>query len=171
MRPIPRFALPLALCLLPASASALDMLPGVWEVSTDSMQVGGQIVPGTREMLEQLQSLPPDSRQRAEAGFAKQGFKLVAGGMQRCLTAEQIEAQDIPLYAPKSGCSYEPLERSATLWKFSFVCHESQGEGEILFASDKAFTIQTRGTYSRQPFSMEGRARWVSADCSSLGEQ
>jgi hypothetical protein len=171
MRTLRRSALPLLLCLSPTVASALDMLPGVWEVSTDSMQVGGQTIPGTQEMLEQLQSLPPDRRQRAEAGFAKQGFKLVAGGMQRCLTAEQIKAQEIPLHAPKSGCSYETLDRSATLWKFRFACYESQGEGEIRFASNKAFTIQTHGTYSREPFSMEGRARWVGADCGSLRGQ
>lgn len=44
----------LSLCLLPALASAVDIQPGLWEISSSNMQVGGQAVPGMEVMLEQL---------------------------------------------------------------------------------------------------------------------
>jgi hypothetical protein len=44
----------LSLCLLPALASALDIQPGLWEISSNNMQVGGQAVPGMEQMLEQM---------------------------------------------------------------------------------------------------------------------
>lgn len=168
MHPVFRFALPFALCLSPTLASALDIQPGVWELSSHNMQVGGQAMPAMEEMLAQLQNLPPEQRQMMENMLAEQGIRLGAGGVQMCLTAEQIKAQDIPLHDPESGCRNEVLERSATLWKFRFTCPDAQGEGETRFVSDKEFTTQVSGTYNGQPSSMESRARWVGADCAVL---
>lgn len=168
MHPVFRFALPFALCLSPTLASALDIQPGVWEVSSHNMQVGGQAMPAMEEMLAQLQNLPPEQRQMMENMLAEQGIRLGAGGVQMCLTAEQIKAQDIPLHDPESGCRNKVLERSATLWKFRFTCPDAQGEGETRFVSDKEFTTQVSGTYNGQPSSMESRARWVGADCAVL---
>mgnify|MGYP001572403462 CR=1 FL=1 len=36
----------LSLCLLPALARAVDIQPGLWEISSSNMQVDGQAVPG-----------------------------------------------------------------------------------------------------------------------------
>ncbi|MFI8746407.1 DUF3617 domain-containing protein [Pseudomonas sp. NPDC077186] len=171
MRTLYRFALPLALCLSPVMASALDLQPGVWEVSSHNMQVGGQAMPGMEQMLAQLQNLPPEQRQMMENMMAEQGIKLGAGGVQMCLTAEQIAAQDIPLHDAESGCSNEILERSDQRWRFRFSCPDAQGEGETQFVSDREFTTKVTGTYNGQPSSMESRARWVSADCGSLRGQ
>lgn len=154
MRPLFCSALPLVFCLAPLAASALDIQPGVWEVSSHNMQVGGQAMPGMEEMLAQMQNLPPEQRQMMESMMAEQGIKLGAGGVQMCLTAEQIKAQEIPLHDPDSGCSNEILERSATLWRFRFSCPDAQGEGETRFVSDKEFTTQVKGTYNGQPSSM-----------------
>lgn len=168
MRILSRSVLPLALSLSPLTASALDIQPGVWEVSSHNMQVGGRAMPGMQEMLAQMQNLPPEQRQMMEGMMAEQGIKLGAGGVQMCLTAEQIAAQEIPLHDPDSGCSNEILERGASVWKFRFTCPQAQGEGETHFVSDKEFTTQVKGTYNGQPSSMESRARWVGADCGEL---
>lgn len=168
MPPLLRTALPLALCLSSAAASALDILPGPWEVSSHNMQVGDQAVPGMQEMIEQLRSLPPEQRQMMERMFEDQGVRLGAGGVQMCLTEAQIKAQEIPLHDPESGCRTEVLERSATRWTFRFDCPEARGEGVTRFVSPREFTTQVKGTYQGQPSSMESRARWVAADCAGL---
>jgi hypothetical protein len=162
---------PLVLLLAPALASAMDIRPGVWEVSSHNMQVGGQAMPGMEQMLGQLQNLPPEQRQMMENMLAERGVKLGAGGVQMCLTAEQIAAQDIPLHDAESGCSNEILERSDQRWRFRFTCPDAQGEGETQFVSDQEFTTKVTGTYNGQPSSMESRARWVGADCGSLRRQ
>ena len=63
----------LSLCLLPALASAMDIQPGLWEISSNTMQVGGQAVPGMEQMLEQMKNLPPEQRQMMEQMLAQQG--------------------------------------------------------------------------------------------------
>ncbi|ALN17121.1 DUF3617 domain-containing protein [Ectopseudomonas mendocina] len=168
MRILYRTALPLALCLSPVVASAVELQPGVWEVSAHNMQVGGQAMPGMDQILAQLQNLPPEQRQMMEGMMAERGVKLGAGGVQICLTEEQIKSQDIPLQDPNSGCNQQITERSGNLWKFRFTCPDAQGEGETRFVSDKEFTTQVKGTYKGQPSSMESEARWVGADCAVL---
>lgn len=100
--------------------------------------------------------------------MAERGVKLGAGGVQICLTEEQIKSQDIPLQDPNSGCNQQITERSGNLWKFRFTCPDAQGEGETRFVSDKEFTTQVKGTYNGQPSSMESQARWIGSDCGAL---
>jgi hypothetical protein len=161
-------SLSLGLCLLPALATAQDIQPGLWEVSSSNMQVDGQALPDMQQMLEQLKNLPPEQRQMMERMMAEQGVQLGDQGVRVCMSEAQIEAQEIPLQDPKSGCSHEVTERSAELWKFRFSCPDGQGEGETRFLSDKEFTSQVKGTYGGQSSSMQSHARWVSADCGGL---
>jgi hypothetical protein len=158
----------LSLCLLPALASAVDIQPGLWEISSSNMQVGGQAVPGIEVMLEQLKSLPPEQRQMMEQMMAKQGVQLGDKGVRICMSEAQIKAQQIPLQDPESGCKNEVIERSAEVWKFRFNCPNGQGEGATRFVSDKEFTSQVNGTFDGQSSSMQSHARWVAADCGAL---
>jgi hypothetical protein len=161
-------SLSLGLCLLPALATAQDIQPGLWEISSSNMQVGGQAVPDMQQMLEQMKNLPPEQRQMMEQMMARQGVQLGDQGVRICMSEAQIKAQDIPLQDPKSGCSHEITERSAELWKFRFSCPDGQGEGETRFVSDREFTTQVNGTYGGQSSSMQSHARWIAADCGSL---
>lgn len=160
--------LSLALCLLPALATAQDIQPGLWEISPSNMHVDGQALPDMQQMLEQMKNLPPEQRQMMEQMMAKQGVQLGDQGVRICMSEAQIKAQDIPLQDPKSGCSHEITERSAELWKFRFSCPDGQGEGETRFVSDREFTTQVQGTYGGRNSSMQSHARWIAADCGGL---
>lgn len=164
--------LSLGLCLLPVLATAQQIQPGLWEISSQNMQMGGQALPGMDAMLEQLNNLPPEQRQMMEQMMAKQGVQLGAQGVRVCMSEAQVAAEEIPLQDPKSGCSQEITERSAQLWKFRFNCPRAQGEGETRFLSDKEFVTQVSGNFTtdagQQNGSMESHARWISADCGSL---
>lgn len=158
----------LSLCLLPALASALEIQPGLWEISSKHLQADGQEAPGMQQMLEQMKDLPPEQRQMMEQMLAQQGVQLGDKGVRICMSAAQIQAQQIPLQDPDSGCSNEITERSADLWKFRFTCPDGQGEGETRFLSDKEFTTQVNGTYDGKSSSMQSHATWIAADCGEL---
>ena len=161
-------SLSLGLCLLPVLATAQDIQPGLWEISSSNMQVDGQALPDMQQMLEQMKNLPPEQRQMMERMMAEQGVQLGDQGVRVCMSEAQVKAQDIPLQDPKSGCSHEITERSAELWKFRFSCPDGQGEGETRFLSDKAFTTQVQGTYGGRNSSMQSHARWIATDCGGL---
>lgn len=157
-----------ALCLVPLASSAMEIQPGLWEISSSNMQVDGQALPGMEQMLEQLKNMPPEQRQMMERMMAEQGVQLGDKGVRVCMSEAQIKAQQIPMQDPKSGCTHEITERSAELWKFRFSCPDGQGEGETRFLSDKEFTSQVKGTYGGQSSSMQSHARWIAADCGGL---
>lgn len=165
-------SLSLGLCLLPALALAQSIQPGLWEISSQNLQVDGQALPGTDAMLEQLNSLPPEQRQMMEQMLARQGMQLGTRGVRLCMSEAQVEAEQIPLQDPQSGCAQEITERSARLWKFRVNCPRAQGEGETRFLSDKEFVTRVDSTFSTdaggRSSSMETHARWISADCGSL---
>ncbi|WP_372874456.1 DUF3617 domain-containing protein [Pseudomonas sp.] len=161
-------SLSLGLCLLPALATAQDIQPGLWEVSSTTVRVDGQTLPDMQHMLEQLKKLPPEQRQMMEQMLAKQGVQLGDQGVRICMSEAQTKAQEIPLQDPNSGCSHEITERSAELWRFRFSCPDGEGEGETRFLSDKEFTSLVKGTYGGQSSSVQSHARWVSTDCGGL---
>jgi hypothetical protein len=164
--------LSLGLCLLPGLAAAQSIQPGLWEISSQNMQVDGQELPGMQTMLEQLKNMPSGQRQMMEQMMAEQGMQLGDKGVRVCMSKAQVEAEQIPLQDPQSGCSQEITERSAQSWKFRFNCPQAQGQGEARFLSDKEFVTKVDSTFStdagQQSGSMESHARWISADCGTL---
>nr|WP_298147653.1 DUF3617 domain-containing protein [uncultured Pseudomonas sp.] len=158
----------LALCLVPLASSAMEIQPGLWEISSSNMQVDGQALPDMQQMFEQMKNLPPEQRQIMEQMMAKQGVQLGDKGIRVCMSEAQIKAQEIPLQDPQSGCTHEITERSASLWKFRYSCPQSQGEGETRFISDKQFTSEVTDIHDGKSSSMQSHGRWLSADCGAL---
>lgn len=160
--------IPLACCLSSVPAWALDIRPGLWEISQHQVRVGDQPIPAMQVLLGQMQNLPPEQRRKMEELLAEQGIRMDTGGVRICLTEEQIREEKLPLHDPESGCSSEILERSAMLWRFGFTCPQASGEGETRFVSDREFTSRIQGVYNGQSSSMESQARWIGEDCGSI---
>lgn len=153
----------------PLAAQAQMLQPGLWELSSSSIQVEGQQLPDLQLMLGQLQqSLSPEQRKQLE----QQGLTLGGKGARVCLTQAQVQNDTIPLMDPQSGCKQQITERSAQQWRFSFSCPQAQGSGVAQFASDREFTTKVSGTFNvtglQQRGSMESKATWLGQDCGTV---
>ncbi|UUD62365.1 DUF3617 domain-containing protein [Pseudomonas seleniipraecipitans] len=163
--------LPLCLLALPFMATAQQQIqPGLWEITSKNMQLGGRTLPSSDVMLQQFKNLPQAQREMMERAMAQQGIQLGDKGVQYCISQAQIDAQNIPLQDP--NCRQQITSRDNDRWVFNFTCPQGRGEGEAHFLDDKSFTTQVRGEFDsgagRQQGSMESDARWVSADCGAL---
>ncbi|SFT96669.1 DUF3617 domain-containing protein [Pseudomonas marincola] len=159
-------------CLLPTLASAAPILPGLWEVSTDKMEVDGKAMPGMEEMFKKVKQMPDEQRKVMEDMMKRQGVRLGEKGIQVCMSEEQVNANHLPLLDTNSGCSQNITERTDKVWKFEYLCPNTRGEGETHFASKKAFTTKVKTHFQTEngekDGSIESSARWVGADCDTL---
>lgn len=161
----------MALIVATAPALALDMRPGLWEMTSDDIQVDGTEMPGMAEMIEQMKGLPPEQRKMMEDMLAAQGVELGTAGVRMCLSAEQVKSRKLP-FQDEQGCRQTITEQGDRLWQFSFDCPDAKGTGETRLISDReiATVIDTQYQTGTQQGSsrMQSSGRWLSDDCGTL---
>lgn len=173
MTSIIRFTLATLLAAaLPAQATQL--LPGLWEFSSDKLEVDGMPMPGMADMLGQMKDLPPEQRKMMEAMLAEQGIALGEGGVRMCLSEAQVKSRELP-FQNQPGCSQQVDEQTDSLWRFSFDCPDAKGQGESRLISERevSSTIETEYSVGDQQGTsqMQSSGRWVSEDCGTLKPQ
>lgn len=154
--------------LVGAVAQAQELLPGLWELSSDNLQVDGQQLPPMHELLGQLEGLPVERRQMLEEAMAGQGIRAGGQGLRVCLSEAQLKGRELPLQDVQSGCSQESTERSGNLWRFRFRCPDMEGEGETRFLGPREFVTRIDSRGPAGSTRMQTRGRWLGADCGEL---
>jgi hypothetical protein len=162
-----------AVLALALPAGAQTMKPGLWEMNNKTS--GGQMDQTMAELQKQMAEMPPEQRKQMQAAMAKQGIQMMpgaGGGMvvQMCLTREMVERNDVPM---DKGCTTTRNERSGGKMRFAFTCSNppSSGEGEASFTPDSytsRMTLKTIVDGKAETMTMEGRGRWVKADCGEV---
>lgn len=164
--------LALLFCFAAPLAQAQMLQPGLWELTTSNMQVGGQQMPDLQVMLSQLNAMAPDQKAMMEQALQNQGVTLAGKGVRVCLTQDQVKSDNIPLTDPKSGCSQQITDRNGKTWKFRFSCPKAQGTGVAQFVSDREFSTKVIGTFNatgqQQNGSMDTRAVWLGQQCGAV---
>lgn len=162
------------LSVLPLSATAQNMKPGLWEI-TSKMQTGsGEMERSMTKMQQQMASMPPEQRKMMEEMMAKQGTKMGAGGtsVRMCMTKEMVERNEMP--AQRGDCKTTSQARTGNTMKVAFTCTNppSSGEGQITFVSSEAYTskmaISTTVQGKPEKINVESAGKWLGADCGDV---
>lgn len=152
---------------------AQELEPGLWEIGSRNMQLNGQPLPDMREMMRSLEQLPAGQRETVERAMHRKGVAIGGEGVRVCLGRAQIAAQKLPLQDPDSGCRQEILARGERHWRFRFSCPRLAGEGETELLGPHEFVTRITSRFDSQGVPqdarMESHARWLRADCGSLG--
>lgn len=160
-----------ALLLGVSPVQAMEMLPGLWEFSSDDIEVNGMQMPGVAEMIEQMKNLPPDQKKMMAEMLAAQGVELGASGMRICLSEAQVNSRKLP-FQDEPGCSQEITEQTDSRWTFTFQCPDAKGKGETRLISEREVASLIESDYrvgTQQGSSrMQSRGKWLSADCGAL---
>jgi uncharacterized protein YneF (UPF0154 family) len=186
---------------LNAQAIHVDMKPGLWEhtfkLSEGSLgAVTGmqteQMNQAMEEMKKQLANMPPEQRKMMEDMMAKQGIKVSDKGIdmaaqgvhiskdgtivKACVTQAEIDSGEMP--QADENCEQNITQVSPTVLKATYICkgeHPSQGEGQIVFQSNKAYTGTVKFTteVNKKAQTIEGvqSGKWLSSDCGDIKPQ
>jgi hypothetical protein len=165
-----------AMLLASAGVSAQASKPGLWEIS-NKVQMGARMEQEMARMQQEMASMPPERRKMMEGMMGKQGMPGGAGGgaattVRVCMTKEMAERNDFG--SAREGCRNSVSPRTGNSMKYSFSCTNppSSGEGLVTFLSPEEFTSQMTLSTTAQgrtdKVSMEGRGKWLSADCGTV---
>lgn len=182
---------------LNAYAIHVDMKPGLWEhtFKLNEGSIGAitgaqqeQVSQAMEEMKKQMANMSPEQRKMMEDMMAKQGIKISDKGidmpsqnlqiskdgtvMKICVTQSQIDSGELP---QAENCEQKVTQVSAGVFKSTFVCkgeHPVNGEGQIVFQSNKAYTGTTKVTteVNKKMQTIEGTqsGKWLSSDCGDI---
>ena len=165
-----------ALALSSFAVAAQGMAPGLWEHNVKFKSQSGEMEKSRAEMQAEIESLPPDQRRMVEQMMAKKGMSFDAQGtiLRICVSKEQAARME-PLPMNKAECKQDVVSRTSSSMKIRWACggnDPSNGEGEIHFSSDKAFTGRAvvNSVHQGKPDRMdvESVGKWVSADCGDV---
>ncbi len=171
---VPRAVAALAFC--PIVAVAAGMAPGLWEHSIKFKSQSGDMEARKARMQAEIAAMPPERRKMVEDMMAKRGMSFDAQGttLRVCVTKEQAERME-PLPMNREECKQDVVSRSASSFKIRWTCggnNPSNGEGEMRFSSDKAFTgtavVNTVHDGKPDRMDVESVGKWVSADCGTV---
>lgn len=169
---LPLVALTLAL-LLPATATASRIDPGLWEFAVEHLQADGELGQAMAEMRHQMEAMPPEACRMMQEMLGSQGMGIDAGGTIRlrvCVTPEDIAEQDFPTEV--EDCRYDFIERRADRMRARIACTDeggTRGEGDIRILGRREwkgrFEVESRVDGRPTRMTIEQHARWIGNDC------
>ncbi len=173
-----RYITTLTLLACAASASAQNMKPGLWEVSS---KMGGnpQMEQAMAQMEKQMAAMPPAQRKQMQEMMDKQGvsFGAAAGGgmvSKVCMSKEMIDRGQMANPPQQQGNCTSTNDKTATGYKMKYTCTNpaSSGEGVFTYTSDTAYTLKMtmNGTHQGKPqtTTMDATGKWLGGDCGTL---
>ena len=162
----------LAFC---GAASAQNLKPGLWEVTSDMKGGGGDMGAAMAQMQKEMAGMSPEQRKMMQDMMAKQGVQMGAGGamsVKMCLTREQVERNEIPVQ--QGDCKTTRQQRSGNTTTMAFACANppSTGEGTYTIQSPEAYTmkmvVKTSVQGKPQTMNMDASGKWLGANCGDI---
>lgn len=171
------FPLAVVLASLSFGATAQNMKPGLWEVSSKMKTSSGEMERGMAEMQAQMAAMTPEQRKMMEGMMPKQGMAMGAGGpgamnLKVCITKEMAERNEVGAQEGDCKTTYSP--RAGNTMKYSFTCANppSSGQGEVTFLGPEAYRSKMAMTTTHkgkaEKMDMEGQGKWLGAECGAV---
>lgn len=165
-----------ALAVVALSVQAQTFKPGLWE-STSKMGGSPEIEQAMAKMQQQMASMPPEQRKMMEEMMSKQGVTLGASGSgmvaKVCVTKEMAERGDMPTQQ-QGDCTTTTSDKTSRGMTMKFSCTNppSNGEGQLTFAGDSAYTTKMKINSTAQgapkTITVDSSAKWLGSDCGNV---
>ena len=166
-----------ALVLAASAASAQNMKPGLWEITTKMKSSNGEMEKAMAEAQKQMAAMPPEQRKQMEGMMASRGVQVGqgAGGamaVKVCMTKEMVERSEVP--PPQGDCKTTTSARSGNTTEMAYTCTNppSSGKGKFTFISSEAYTSQMTATSTGrgkpEQMDIDSAGKWLGTDCGTI---
>ncbi|NHZ91957.1 DUF3617 family protein [Massilia sp. CCM 8733] len=168
-----------AACISPALAQT--MKPGLWENTSKTTSQNPQIAEAMAEMQKQLASMTPEQRKAmgqigGQAGAPQ--FDMNADGsatIKLCITQKMLDDAGGNFLGPQDGnCTHKKSPLLGGTQSFSFTCKNppASGQGKVSFQGGTSYTstmtMSSSAAGQQDTMLLEGRGKWLGANCGGL---
>jgi len=161
--------------LAAAQASAQNIKPGLWELTSKVKTGNAQQDQAMSAAAAQFAAMPPEQRAQVEAMMARNGISMPKAGsdgtltMTMCITPEMAARKEVPLNQQGQCTSkQEPVVGGMNI-SYTCTAPPSSGTGQLRFVGDNAYTmtmhVTNNGAAGPRAVDMESSGRWLSATC------
>lgn len=169
-------ALVLGSLALPASAQ--NIKPGLWEMTSSVDSADGQMKAAMAEMQKHMATMTPEQRKMMDQMMAKQGVQFSTTGdggihFKVCVTKEMAAQNELPIQQ-HGDCTHRRAPLSGGTMKVSFTCNKPRvdGDGEITFGGGTSYRAKMKVTSYEggkpELTNTEIAGKWLGADCGSI---
>lgn len=159
-------------------AFAQNIKPGLWEMNTKMQSDNGQVEMAMAMAQKHMANMSPEQRKTVDQMMAKNGISLSSGNgggvvAKLCVTKEMVAQNMVPMQQ-HGDCTSTHSALVGNTMKVAFTCTRppSSGEGQVVFAGDRAYTTTMNVTSSAggRPETMHINATgtWLAADCGDI---
>lgn len=160
-----------ALVLVVTNAHAMNIKPGLWEISTQMTGAKGTQDPAAK-MRAMMAKMPAEKRKQMEAMMGKSGVAFSENGaMKVCYTSDMLKNNDVfKNREHKAKCTTKIIEQSAQQVRTDFSCEDgAKGSGEWTMVSDSEYKSKMDFTTAKgQKSQINHSAKFVSSDCGNV---
>ncbi len=159
-----------------AGAVAQTQAPGLWEYTVAFKGASGEMDKELAEMQKELASMPPAERKAMEQAMGGRGISMGPKGhtVKVCVTKEDAARLTGP-QMQEPGCTQDVVKRSGNTVRTKWQCtgaNPSNGEGEVTFTSEKAFTgkavVNSKNKGKAETLNIDQSGKWLAADCGTV---
>ena len=104
----------------PFGASAQQMKPGLWEITTNMKgAAGGMMAEQQAKMKAQMASMTPEQRKMMQEMMAKHGVQMSGNAItsRQCMTKEMVERNEMP--SQQGDCKTTKQQKTGNTMKFT----------------------------------------------------
>ncbi|MBC75810.1 MAG: hypothetical protein CME64_07325 [Halobacteriovoraceae bacterium] len=147
---------------------AVDIKPGLWEMTTD-MKVDGKSFNPMEKLQQTMGSLSPEKRKQMMQAMEKSGINLGQKGIKTCMTEEMI--QEAKLNISKEGdCTTKVTKRTPKKIVSKYTCKDgSSGTSTVNIKNPKSYTGEMKMKNAKGKVSeMSFRGKFIKSDCGNI---
>jgi len=154
-----------------SSNAALNLKPGLWELSS-KMEADGKGIDPQASLAKAMAKMPPEKRKQMEAMMAKSGLGVASNGARRvCFTEAMFKDPGSFSTSPEQRrCETKIKQQSSTSMEMEFSCKDgASGVGTWKTPTSESFTSHMEfKTAKGRASNFEQSGKFLAKDCGDV---
>ncbi len=147
---------------------AVDIRPGLWEMTTE-MKVKGKSINPMEQIQQTMKNLSPEQKKQMMQAMAKSGINIGSKGIKTCMTDEMIKEADLN-FQKEGDCTTKVTKKTSKEISSRYSCKDgSSGTSTVKIKNDKFYSGDMKMRNSKgEKSEMTFQAKFIKSNCGKV---